>query len=160
MFHIDSESSGAFPTSLGGSQGQNYGHQDSTIVKADDIVKLDIFEDMKVWGDLLFRLFHKGSLKNTFIWRLGVNTSYMEEGDNVFRIKDLDPFNFDKTEKIPSDFALNIVLEEGCKQCDEKFELDEFCRHWKFFMNREIEHWRIIKKILAYRESEILPTLT
>lgn len=90
----DSEESEAYPTSIE-SQGAKSDKLDLQRCLSDvhlsDIAKLDIFENMKICGDILFRIYHKGSINCHFICRFGVNTSFLNTGDNILPITELDP---------------------------------------------------------------------
>ena len=120
-------------------------------------VSLDLLYKIKLWGDLLIRIQHKGSIQTHLICRISLNTSFITEEEYYLPLSELDPTSIQKNSHFSDDFGIKIISEPTWKTWDSKTKSSDLWRPWKLMMQREVKIWDAIKTILEFRNNNISP---
>lgn len=120
-----------------------------------DIINLDILYKMKICGDILIRVHHKGSLNSALIWRLSINTAFLTENETVFSLTDVDPPSIYTDEKYSEEFSLKLITTPVWKEWTAQTLPDDMCRSWKMAMKKEWGFWNRIRTLVEFRNENI-----
>lgn len=70
-----------------------------------------------LFGDIYFRLMHKGGLKNKLICRFALNTSFVQENRYEFTKRTVDPDATSKDPRFSEDFKIEVYFRDFCQTC-------------------------------------------
>ena len=69
-----------------------------------DKVSLDLLPKLKLCGDILVRIWHKGTINSHLICRFSLNTSFITDNEIVLPLNQLDPPQLHDSDKFMDDF--------------------------------------------------------
>jgi hypothetical protein len=101
-----------------------------------------------LWGDIYFRLMHKGSLKSKLICRFALSTAFIIDNRYEFTKKTVDPDATAKDPRFSDEFKIECYFKDYCTKCQPSMPIEELCRRCKLVMQNELPGWEIIRKIL------------
>ncbi len=80
-------------------------------------IVIEIDKDPLLCGDIYFKLFHKGSVKNKLICRFALNTSFIQNNYYEFERHTIDPDSIKKDNRFSPDFKIELFFKDFCNKC-------------------------------------------
>jgi len=84
--------------------------------------------DPQLFGDIYFRLMHKGNMKSKLICRFALNTSFIKNNVYEFSKFTVDPDSTQKNPRISKDFKIQCYFRDFCTKCTPSMPVDELCK--------------------------------
>lgn len=106
-------------------------------------------------GDILFKVFHWGSLGTSKICRFAINTAFISPDNDILLMKpEIDPYNLRKNKKVPEDFSIRLQFCEIC-QCQASMDLRERCKFCIETMGiSELSRWESVETIIEVLQQQ------
>lgn len=110
-------------------------------------------------GDLYIRCRNNGSLKNTTLFWVGFNTTFISDR-HWFFLCDLDPDSIRKDPWYPEHLAFELVSTKLCSECTSKMSVKERCKDCYLFLLKfdQISWWVTINTILINHHTNYNPS--
>ena len=122
-------------------------------------MKVKIPHKQTINGDILFRFRHKGSVKNSLICRVSLNTSFLSEPLLRLDIRQLDPCSIKKDKTIDKDIMVDFYTDPYCLKCTNQTKLHKLCPRCRKELEYEIPKWQEISQIIhdhkCHNENEL-----
>ena len=119
---------------------------------ADKITITDSNFILPVCGDLTIKIYNNKIMSSKNIGRIAFNTAFIDTDTNtlVFKLKEIDPDKLANTPGIPKGFEFIIKFAKHC-ECDNKDSYIKICEKCKQFLDKQINDWKEINKILEVK---------
>ncbi|CAD8182631.1 unnamed protein product [Paramecium octaurelia] len=102
-----------------------------------------------IYGDILIKFYHYGSLRQKFMFRLAFNTCMIDESNQLlFYLQNLDPDSTFKNKKFSKEFQVRLQFQDICEVCTQRQQFQQKCQNCQQEMQSEFNSWSLVYQIM------------